>query len=69
MEALAESGRRVRGSGGVVGSRGCAGREVQQLQARAGRLRGQGGGLESQLSSVEAHIADAAKDFEVLRRS
>ena len=68
MEALAESGSeslrlrwRWSARAGVLVER-CDG-----YRREANRLRAKASGLESQLSSVEAHIADAAKDFEVLR--
>ena len=68
MEALAESGSessrlrwRWSARAGVLAER-CDG-----YRREANRLRAKASGLESQLSSVEAHIADAAKDFEVLR--
>ena len=68
MEALAESGSessrlrwRWSARAGVLAER-CDG-----YRREANRLRAKASSLESQLSSVEAHIADAAKDFEVLR--
>ena len=68
MEALAESGSesarlrwRWSARAGVLAER-CDG-----YRREANRLRAKASGLETQLSSVEAHIASAAKDFEVLR--
>ena len=68
MEALAESGSesarlrwRWSARAGVLAQR-CDG-----YRREANRLRAKASGLETQLSSVEAHIASAAKDFEVLR--
>ena len=68
MEALAESGSessrlrwRWSARAGVLAQR-CDG-----YRREANRLRAKASSLETQLSSVEAHIANAAKDFEVLR--